>query len=113
MNDMSEKVSEILSDPASMEKIMAIAQNLSAGKTEQASLPSEDGAAAKPALPEMAKRLMPVLETYTKSANDPKVQLLIPLKPMVSEKKQKNIDDAISVMRLAGVATKLFEKGDE
>ncbi len=103
MNDMSEKVSAILSDPESVQKIMALAKGLGAG-TEQSTPPAE--------APSMVGALMPALEAYTQSASNPKVQLLMALKPMVSEKKRKNIDDAISILRLAGVAGKLFEKGE-
>ncbi len=100
MNDLSDKVSALLSDPSSLEKIMSIAQGMT--KTEE----------PKNELPVSVEKIAPMLEAYTKSANNPKVQLLLALKPMLSEGRQKNIDEAISMMRIAGVASKLFERGE-
>ncbi len=112
MADMNEKVSALLSDPQSMEKIMAIAKSLGAGAP--ASLPAVQASATPaPPMADMALKLMPVMEAYTKSADDPKVKLLLALKPMVSAGKQKNIDDAVSMLRLTGVASKLFAKENE
>ena len=100
MSDITDKVTALLGDPSSLEKIMSIAQGMA--KPEE----------PKTELPIPADKIAPMLEAYTKSADNPKIRLLLALKPMLSEGRQKNIDEAISMMKLAGVASKLFERGE-
>ena len=95
MDDIGEKISAVLSDPASLAKIMDIAKGL------QLETGGETPAAAPTAL-------LPALS----APESDKVRLLKALKPMLGQSKQKAVDDIITILTMTSVASKLFPKGE-
>lgn len=87
MDDINEKISAVLSDPATLAKITEMAKGLQG-----------DGG-----LPPLAPAL---------GAESDKVRLLKALRPMLGTEKQKAIDNMITILGMMSVAEKFFPKGE-
>lgn len=126
MDDMSRKINEFLSDPESMEKIRGLMGMLGVspggnagsnpgGNTGGPAAASTGGPAAPPpgagspppgaaGSPEMP--LDPAMIRNMKRAfdlmrtDDPRITLLLALKPNLSEDRRRRVDEAIQLMRL-------------
>lgn len=120
MDDMSRKINQFLSDPESMEKIRGLMGMLGVNPGGDTGNPSENpaaapasapsppppGAAAPPpgAAPDMPfdpamllnmKRAFDMMRT-----DDPRITLLLALKPNLSEDRRRRVDEAVQLMRL-------------
>ena len=87
--DIAEEVSKALSDPDIMNKVSSVLSSLGEnGKTENASeLNMGDNANA-------------VLGALSKNINDDRTNLLLALKPFLSEKRAPYMDSALTIMKL-------------
>lgn len=120
MDDLSGKINELLSDPASMERIKNLAGMLAGngGGGQSAAPPPEEQASEKaggsgmndfPIDPAMLLKLKSAFDVMQK--DDPRIDLLIALKPNLSTARRKKIDDAIHIMRLLSLMPMLKEQG--
>lgn len=120
MDDMSRKINQFLSDPESMEKLRGLMGMLGVNPGGDAGSPPE-GPAAAPAsapaspppraaappsggMPDMPfdpamilnmKRAFDMMRT-----DDPRITLLLALKPNLSEDRRRRVDEAVQLMRL-------------
>ncbi len=106
MDDLSEKLSALLGDPESMEKVKAMAEGLLGS-----SAPKE-----APPLPDMGDidigaitRVMGLLKQNKK--DDSRVKLLMALKPNLSPQRQGRVDSAVKILKLIELAPLLKEAG--
>ncbi len=104
MDELSEKLSALLSDPDGMEQIKNMAQSLLGGKTEQPS-PSVDEDIDIGAITRILKMLK------QGGADDSRIKLLSALKPNLSPEKQGKVDTAIKMLKLAELAPLLKNSG--
>lgn len=106
MDELTEKLSALLSDPDGMEKIKNMAQGLLGGQTpvkENPPAPSDDidiGAIT---------RIMSLMKSSSKE--DERVKLLLALKPNLSPERQSRVDSAVKILRLIDLAPLLKEAG--
>ena len=106
MDDLSEKLSELLNNPSGMERIKEMAQSL-LGKEE----PEE------PAEPDILgdldinaiTRLMGMMKQGT--GDDSRVKLLLALKPNLTPERQAKVDSAIKILKLIELAPLLKDIG--
>ncbi len=106
MDDLSEKLSELLNNPSGMQRIKEMAQSL-LGKEE----PEE------PAEPDILgdldigaiTRLMGMMKQGT--GDDSRVKLLLALKPNLTPERQAKVDSAIKILKLIELAPLLKDMG--
>lgn len=117
MDDISNKISEILSDPSALEQIKALGGMLLNG--EGASVPpAEDEASGtapsgmpsfSPEMMQMFMKIMPLLSSF--KTEDDNTKLLSALRPFMSEARCKKIDEAIKMMQIMKIAPLLKSGG--
>lgn len=127
MDDMAAKINGLLQDPEAMKQIQALAGMFASGQdSAQQAEPAQPAAAApvpqpaKPAAPpsampsfspetmQMIVKLMPLLSSMKQETNS--TRLLHSLRPLLSEKRQKKLDDATRMMQLMQMLP-LLKKG--
>lgn len=105
MDDLSEKLNSILSDPKSLESLKEMAENI-LGEGAKPSLPSSidtDGI-------DIAS-LMSVIGKLKSSSNSENERLLLALKPHLSELRQKRVDSAVKILKLLELVPLLKDSG--
>lgn len=116
MPDLTEQLSSILSDPAGMEKIRAMAQSLLGGEAEAATATpaptAEDQttAAQKTELPDIAS-ISRMAQMLSQRGDDDRVRLLMALRPHLSAEKQARVDKAVKMLKLLDLAPLLSKMG--
>lgn len=112
MDDLSEKLAELLNDPDSMNRVRQMAENLLGGAEESAPPQS----APQNAAPELLggdelKSIMSVISHLKSSENDSRVQLIAALKPHLSEARRERADSAIKLLKLLELWPYIKESG--
>lgn len=111
MDDLTQKLQSLLSDPESMRNLSELAAMLREPEPQEGAAPSApqpDGAAAPPF--DLAK-LMAVGQALQQVQEDDNVQLLLALKPHLSAERAKRTDKAVRMLRLYTAAGILRENG--
>ena len=107
MDELSEKINGILSDPESVASLREMAENLfgekAKEKEEPAIIPDGDGI-------DIAK-LMTVIGKLKDSGKSENQRLLLALKPHLSQERQKRVVTAIKILKLLELAPFLKESG--
>lgn len=116
-----ENIENILSSMSSedMEMLSGMAQSLFSSmgpkeeKEEKSSPPENNG---NPFSSfnidfETLSRIMSIMEKLNRQPDDPRYNLLLSLKPMLSEKKQGKIDEALKIMSLLSLLPLIGELG--
>ena len=107
MDELSQKLAEILNDPESMNRVREMAEDILGNKPEPE--PQED-------LSNLLSNsdLMNVMSLVSKlntSSDDSRTTLLSALKPHLSEPKRDKVDTAIKILRLLELLPILKESG--
>lgn len=100
MDDLTEKLSALLSDPSGMEKIKNMAQSL-LGSGE----PEEENSS-----PDIAK-LLPIISKFSAAGDDNRVRLLMALKPYLSKERQARADKAVKILKAASLVPLISASG--
>lgn len=104
LDDMSEKIRYLLSDEESMRQIQELAAMFGGSDTGNERSDSEN---SPPDIdPAAIMKLMSGL-----SQNDKNCELLLALRPLLSEEKRPKVDKAVKLLRLFNVYTELKESG--
>ncbi len=135
MDDISSRISQILSDPQSMQQLQSLAQSLGLGapsEPEQEPPPSPAANSSidmnqlsallsqfglgqtqtSPAPSIDMNSILQIQKAMQLFANGNKnVELLRSLRPLLSEKRQKKVDDAVRIMQLIQMLPMLKESG--
>ena len=112
MDDLEQKIGQILGDPDSMAQIMSIAKSLGVMQPEQSAQP-EAGSMSDSLF--SLEELGPIMEIVRRAGNTEQREaaLLNALKPYCSAERQQRIDRAVRIARLsqlAGAALRSFDK---
>lgn len=126
MDDLSGRIQSILSDEESLRQLQELAQMLSGG-TPVSSTPDGQGASAEPQDCSTGGEnqssglfgeggldiglLMQLSGLFSASANDNGTQLLLALRPLISEERRMRLDKAAKILRLLAVYTAAKESG--
>ena len=104
MDDLSSRISSLLSDPDSMERIRSMAESVLGGadisEKPKTDTPDVDFA-----------RLLPMISRLKSPKNDKRTDLLLALRPHLSEMRQKRVDNAIKLLRVVDMLPLLKESG--
>ncbi|MCR5636310.1 MAG: hypothetical protein K6F76_03910 [Clostridiales bacterium] len=102
MEDISKKISEILSDPEAMEQIKGLAGMLGNDQSEQQS--DNEGISDFSGMPDgaemltMAMKIMPLLKQIKEEDNT--TMFLKNLRPLLSSERQIKLDEALKIQQL-------------
>ena len=106
MEDMDSKLNAMLNDPAAMQRIIQMAQQLSGGAAQAAPPPPPPPQGAPPPAdggigfdPMMLAKFLPLLQDLRQS-NSQTTQLLYALRPFLKEEKQSKVERAAKLAHL-------------
>lgn len=101
MDDLSEKISALLSDPDGMARIQAMAQSVLGGAdTSQKNEPGID----------MAK-LVPLIGKINSRSTDSRTGLLLALRPHLSDKRKERLDRTVKILKVIDMLPLLQDSG--
>ena len=108
MDELGDKLSAILNDPDSMERVRQMAQSILGGE--------DDGAApqntAEPAYDDInIKQIVSLFSKMKNTADDSRVQLIYALRPHLSAERQARADTAIRLLKLLDMLPFIKESG--
>lgn len=108
MDDISAKLSEILSDPESMNRVKEMAESI-LNKSPEPEPPKTD----LNGLADIGDitQIMGLVSRLQSQNDDPRAALLSALKPHLSEAKQEKVDTAIKILRLLDLLPLIKESG--
>lgn len=108
MDDISAKLSEILSDPESMNRVKEMAESI-LNKSPEPEPPKAD----LNGLADIGDitQIMGLVSRLQSQNDDPRAALLSALKPHLSEAKQEKVDTAIKILRLLDLLPLIKESG--
>lgn len=107
MDDLSEKISSMLSDPQQLAKIREMAAGLLGNEQPSAPPPPPT-----PALPDIDMgKLLGIMSKFKSQGTDNRSRLLLALKPHLSEKRQERVDRAVKILKLLDMLPLLQESG--
>lgn len=111
MDDLSEKLADILNDPESMERVRKIAENFlgQSGTEQPKTSPLEDLGVSIGA--EELSSILSIIGRLKNSGNDPRAQLLQSLKPHLSEPRREKVDTAIKILKLIEIFPLIKDSG--
>lgn len=110
MDDLSEKISSLLSDPAALENIRNMAQGLLGGAA--APEPPKAEQSEESLIPNIdIGKIISVMGRLQNSKTDERSRLLLALKPHLSAKRQERVDRAVKILKLLDMLPLLQESG--
>lgn len=108
MEDLNNKISEILNDPTAMEKLKGLAGMFSGGQANAKPPPVENNSFSnitdsltggnQSEMLSTAMKLMPLMNKCNR--DDDTTRLLYSLRPLLSHDRQKKLDEAIKLLRV-------------
>lgn len=106
------KIGEILSDEESMKQLSELAGMLSSDDSTEISDSPDDGCEDEGSgFPDVGSIMKIMGLVGTLSQNDKNAELLLALKPHLSEEKQKKVDKAVKLLKLLAVWSMAKESG--
>ena len=109
LDDMSEKIQSLLSDEESMQQIRELAAMFGGTSDTSEAQPESGQPQSDGEMPINPAALMSLMSGLSK--NDKNCELLIALKPLLSEDKQPRVDKAVKLLRLYNIYSELKESG--
>lgn len=107
MDDLNQKLSQILNDPESMNRVRQMAESILSDKEEET---TDDSIFSSFGSEELGN-IMSIVSKLNNQQNDARTSLLLALKPHLSEAKQEKVDTAIKILRLLDLLPILKESG--
>ena len=108
MDDLSAKLSQILSDPESMSRVREMAESILSEKPEPE--PQKPDFSSLADIGEISQ-IMGLVSKLQSHNDDPRADLLSALKPHLSEAKREKVDTAIKILRLLDLLPLIKESG--
>lgn len=110
MDELSEKLAQILNNPESMNRVREMAENILSSNSVQEEAPQNDGIYGMLGSDELMS-VMSIVSKLNNTGNDTRTQLLTALKPHLSEPKRDKVDTAIKILRLLELLPLIKESG--
>ena len=108
MDDLTKRLSEILNDPQSMNRVKEMAESILNDKPEPE--PQESALGGILDSGELLQEIGLISKLQSQS-DDPKSALLLALKPHLSEAKREKVDTAVKILRLLDLLPLIKETG--
>ena len=113
MDDLSEKLTDILNDPESMQKVRQMAESILGGEGDPAPKQTEspsEGLASLLGETDLSA-ITSLISRMKSNQSDPRVQLILALRPHLSEKRRERADAAIRLLKLIDLLPLIKESG--
>ena len=115
MEDMESKLNAMLNDPAAMQRIIQMAQQLSGGTAQPNTPPRPPQNPVPPPQdsgfdPMLLARFLPLLQELRQS-NSQTTQLLFALRPFLKEEKQPKVERAAKLAHLICIGKRFLTEG--
>ncbi len=107
MDELSQKLAEILNNPESMNRVREMAEDILGEKKEPEPQPDITGLLGDNDL----VNVMSLVSKLNTKSDDSRTMLLSSLKPHLSEPKREKVDTAIKILRLLELLPLLKESG--
>lgn len=116
MDNLTEKLADILNDPESMNTVREMAAVLLGEKEEKAeAVPLNNSAdpLSGEGLPDIGEmqRIMDLFSKIKSANDDPKAQLLTALKPHLGKERQEKVDSALKILKILELLPLIKESG--
>lgn len=112
MDELGDKLSAILNDPESMERVKQMAQSLFGGEDGGTAVQNDPAPpAALPADDINIKQIVSLFSKMKNTADDSRVQLIYALRPHLSEERRARADTAIKLLKLLDMLPFIKESG--
>ncbi len=112
MDELGDKLSAILNDPESMERVKQMAQSLLGGEDSGTAVQNNPAPpAALPADDINIKQIVSLFSKMKNTADDSRVQLIYALRPHLSEERRARADTAIKLLKLLDMLPFIKESG--
>ena len=111
MDDLIQKLANVLNDPDSMERVRKMAENIlgeSSKSDRKEGLKEDLGSVLGNG---ELQSIMSIIGRLKASGNDPRAQLLTALKPHLSEPRRDKVDTAIKILKMLELLPYLRESG--
>ena len=105
MDDINERLAEILGDEESMNKVRLMAESLLGSETENTEKENGD------IDPKTLSKIMGLVGKFNSSKDDNRTLLLNALKPNLSSERQKKVETAIKLLKLIEILPSLKDSG--
>lgn len=116
MDGIADKLSQLLSDPDGMERIKTLAEGLlGSGKENEAPKDLDNGSAGDVglSLPDGFDigKMMGLLSAFNNQKTDRRSELLLALKPHLSQERREKVDKAVKFLKIAALLPILKDQG--
>lgn len=115
MDDISQKLAELLNDPDSMSRVREMAENIlgtNSQKTDSPPPTADAGSLFDGEIdPAQLGKIMSVLSRLKSDRDDNRARLLLALKPHLSSPRREKVDTAIKLLKLIDLLPLLRESG--
>lgn len=112
MDDITEKISEILNSPEKMAQLSSIMEQFTKGAEDSKPTPpsfDDDQASLLDGID--MNSMMKILSALKQNNNTKETHLLHALRPLLSEPRRYKVDEAIKIMKLVGLLPLVKELG--
>ena len=106
MEDLGEKLAEILNDPESMNRVRQMAESLLGGEEKK-----EEPSDISPLGANEMQMMVNIMSRLKSSKGDESTELLNALKPHLSEPRREKVDTAIKILKLIELFPLIKESG--
>ena len=112
MDDISQKLADLLNNPESIEQMRKMAESILGEKgEEEKSPPSTDFDISSLLGIEDIGSILGLINRLRSSGNDPKAQLLYALKPHLSPPRREKVDTAVKILKIIELLPLINETG--
>ena len=116
MDDISEKLAELLNDPDSLNRVREMAENILGGdnKKQEKSPPAADFGSLFGNMdidPMQIGKIMSVMSRLKTGQSDSRANLLLALKPPLSAPRQEKVDTAIKLLKIIDLVPLIQDSG--
>lgn len=113
MDDISEKLAEILNDPESLNRVREMAEGLLGGQKTEPQKPTDINSIFEGGGLDAAQiaKIMSVMSRLKNGIDDNRSNLLLALKPHLSAPRREKVDTAIKLLKLIDLLPFLKDSG--
>lgn len=111
MDDLGEKLAGLLNDPQTMERVRKMAENiLGENEPEKENTNQMSDLGSMLGADEMGA-IISIISKLKNSGNDHRTQLLVALKPHLSEPRREKVDTAIKILKVLEILPLMKDSG--
>ncbi len=109
MDELSEKLAGLLNDPETMERVRRMAQGILSSDNQESPVQNEAPSFEFMPSAEELSKIMSIMSRLNHTGNDARSQLLLALKPHLSEPRREKVDTALKLLGLLELLPIIYE----